>query len=48
MNHLFHTTPLGPESWLRIGAVAILSFLAIEFEKWVRFGGNRATGKLPE
>lgn len=48
MNHLFHTTPLGPDSWLRIGAVAILSFLAIEFEKWVRFGGNRATGKLPE
>lgn len=48
MNHLFHTTPLSPQAWLRILAVAILSFLAIEFEKWVRFGGNRAAGKMPE
>ena len=48
MNHLFHTTPLAPQAWLRIIAVAILSFLAIEFEKWLRFGGNRAAGKMPE
>ena len=46
MNHLFRTTPLGVETWLRILAVAVFSFLAVELEKWIRFGGNR--GKTAE
>ncbi len=48
MNRLFHTTPLEAGTWLRIVAVAALSFLAIEFEKWLRFGGGRGQGRLPE
>jgi cation-transporting P-type ATPase F len=41
MNHLFHSTPLSLETWGRIVAVALVSFLAVELEKWIRFGGNR-------
>ena len=41
MNRLFHSTPLSPESWLRVAAVALAAFVAVEFEKWVRFGGKR-------
>jgi len=41
MNRLFQTTPLSLEAWGRILLVALLSFLAVEFEKWVRFGGKR-------
>lgn len=48
MHHLFHTEPLGMESWLRILAVTALSFLAVEFEKWIRFGGNRGKDVEPE
>jgi Ca2+-transporting ATPase len=48
MNQLFHTTPLAPQAWIRILSVALLSFLAIEFEKWIRFGGNRGLNKPPE
>lgn len=45
MNRLFHSTPLPMESWLRIGAIALAAFVAVEFEKWIRFGGNRGEGK---
>ena len=37
MQRLFHTAPIGLDAWLRIGGVALASFLVIEFEKWVRF-----------
>ncbi len=41
MNKLFHTAPIGAESWLRIVAVAATAFVAVEIEKWIRFGGRR-------
>ena len=48
MNKLFHTAPIGAESWLRIAAVATVAFLAVEFEKWIRFGGRRGEHAIPE
>ena len=44
MNHLFHTTPLEPEAWLRIVGVALFSFAAVELEKWIRFGRHGGEG----
>jgi hypothetical protein len=41
MNHLFHSAPLDGGAWLRIGAVTLLSFAAVELEKWIRFGLHR-------
>ena len=41
MNQLFHTTPLEGEAWMRILGVALFSFVAVEFEKWIRFGRHR-------
>jgi len=38
MNKLFHTAPLDQGAWIRIGLVAALSCLAVEWEKWLRFG----------
>ncbi|HRI11826.1 MAG TPA: HAD-IC family P-type ATPase [Verrucomicrobiota bacterium] len=48
MNRLFHTAPLGVESWLRIIAVAVVAFAAVEIEKWIRFGGRRGDHAIPE
>jgi cation-transporting P-type ATPase F len=48
MNTLFQTTPLAPSTWLRIAAIALLSFLAVELEKWIRFGGHRGARKEPD
>lgn len=48
MNHLFHSTPLSLESWGHILGVALASFLAVELEKWIRFGGSRRGRALPE
>ncbi|MBI5773052.1 MAG: cation-transporting P-type ATPase [Verrucomicrobia bacterium] len=48
MNRLFHSAPIGGESWLRIAAVAGLAFLAVELEKWIRFGGRRGEHAIPE
>ena len=48
MNKLFHTAPIGFESWLRIAAVATVAFLAVELEKWIRFGGRRGEHATPE
>lgn len=45
MNHLFHTAPISLDSWGRIAAVSVFAFLAVEFEKWVRFGGGRWKNK---
>jgi magnesium-transporting ATPase (P-type) len=41
MNHLFHSAALDRGAWLRIGAVTLLSFAAVEMEKWIRFGRHR-------
>lgn len=43
MNHLFGTTALDFQTWLRIFAVAMVSFVVVELEKWIRFG--RESGK---
>jgi Ca2+-transporting ATPase len=48
MNTLFHTAPIGPESWLRIAVVAGTVFAAVEIEKWIRFGGRRGEQAIPE
>ncbi len=36
-NTLFHSAPISSAAWLRITASAILVFLTVEFEKWLRF-----------
>lgn len=41
MNKLFHTAPINAMSWLRIAGVATLAFIAVEMEKWIRFGRGR-------
>ena len=38
MNKLFHTAPIDAASWLRIVGVAAVAFVAVELEKWIRFG----------
>ncbi len=48
MNQLFHSAPLSPEAWLRIGGVALCVLVAVEIEKWVRFGGGRGRNRNPE
>jgi len=48
MNTLFHSAPLGAESWLRMAAVALVAFALVEFEKWTRYGRGRAEHALPE
>ena len=48
MNRLFHTAPIGVESWLRIAAVAVAASVAVEIEKWIRFGGRRGEHAIPE
>jgi len=48
MNELFHTAPIEPGAWLRIGAVACAAFIAVEISKWIRFGGHRGGRAMPE
>ena len=48
MNNLFHTAPIDAESWLRIAGVAGAAFVAVEIEKWLRFGGRRSKHAIPE
>jgi cation-transporting ATPase F len=38
MNELFHSAPISGGSWLRIAAVGAIAFVAVELEKWIRFG----------
>ncbi len=47
MNRLFHTAPISGESWMRILAVACASFVVVEVEKWIRFGGRRGEHAIP-
>lgn len=37
MNRLFHTTPIAAGAWARIAMVALLAFMVVELEKWVRW-----------
>ena len=39
---------LEPNAWVRIGAVALAVFLIVEFEKWLRFGGERGKNRIPD
>ena len=48
MNKLFHTAPIEAESWLRILAVAGAAFVAVEFEKWLRFRGGHGAPAVPD
>ncbi|MGZ8940746.1 MAG: HAD-IC family P-type ATPase, partial [Limisphaerales bacterium] len=48
MNKLFHTAPIGAGSWLRIAGVAGAAFVAVEFEKWIRFGRRRGEHSIRE
>ena len=48
MNRLFHSAPIGIESWLRIVGVAAVAYVAVEAEKWIRFGRTRASAKPAE
>jgi magnesium-transporting ATPase (P-type) len=41
MNRLFHSAPIDAGAWLRIAAVAALAFVAVECEKWLRYGRRR-------
>ncbi len=43
MNRLFHSAPIGVESWLRIAGVAAAAFFAVEMEKWLRYGRRHAS-----
>ncbi len=47
MNKLFHTAPIDAVSWLRIVGVAALAFVAVELEKWLRFGRDRGAHAIP-
>ena len=47
-NRLFDSAPIGGTEWLRIAAVAVTALLAVEFEKWVRFGRGRGEHVVPE
>lgn len=48
MNQLFHTTPLNGESLLRIAGVAAFTFIAVELEKWIRFGRHHNPHAIPD
>jgi hypothetical protein len=48
MNTLFHTAPISAGSWLRIAAMAVAAFGAVELEKWIRLGGRRGEHAIPE
>ena len=48
MNRLFQSAPVRAESWLHVAIVGAVVFLLIEIEKWIRYGGKRGRGTLPE
>ena len=41
------TFPLIVRTWLRIVGVAAIAFVAVEFEKWIRFGRRRGEHAIP-
>ena len=40
LNQIFHSAPISRWSWLRVLGVAAVAFVAVEIEKWLRFGGH--------
>jgi len=48
MNRLFQTRPLEPVAWAWIGGIALFAFLAVELEKWIRFGRRRNDDAPPD
>ena len=48
MNNLFRSAPITAESWMRVVGVALVAFVAVETEKWIRFGGRRRWRGTPE
>lgn len=48
MNRWFDTAALDAGTWMQIIVVALVSFLAVELEKWIRFGNGRGAGKAAE
>lgn len=44
MNRLFHSAPIPAESWLRITGVAVVTFVVVESEKWLR--SHRSSSRL--
>lgn len=43
MNLLFHSAPIGPDSWIRILAVGVTVLIIVELEKWLRRKWNVQT-----
>lgn len=48
MNRLFHTAPIRMDAWLHVAAVGVVVFVAVEAEKWIRYGGRRGENVAPE
>ncbi len=48
MNALFYSAPLDGGTWLRILAIALFAFAAVELEKWLRFRGRRRDQLVPD
>ncbi|MBN2200667.1 cation-transporting P-type ATPase [bacterium] len=48
MNTLFHTAPIEPGAWMRIAGVAAVAFIAVEIDKWIRFGRHGNVRAIPE
>ncbi len=42
LNRLFHTAPIRAESWLYIIAIGLVTFAAVELEKWLRHGPKKS------
>jgi Ca2+-transporting ATPase len=37
LNHFFHSAPISDAAWLRVTAAAVVVFIVVEIEKWLRF-----------
>ena len=37
LNQLFHSAPISAGAWLRVTAAAVVVFIVVEIEKWLRF-----------
>jgi cation-transporting P-type ATPase F len=47
MNRLFHSAPISLDAWLRIIAVGVAVYVAVGFEKWMRFGRKAPASPRP-
>jgi len=45
MNVMFHTVPIGPEAWGIIVGLGLVTYLVVEFEKWIR---RRTKAGIPD